>query len=69
MQCLFVDVQLQEELRAARQDASRQHVRELKLDLRTAQLTSAALQKQVRHCRTVLFTNIEKFANLSVIWR
>lgn len=51
LQFLFVGVQLQEELRAARQEASQQHVRELKLDLRTAQLTSAALQKQVRQCQ------------------
>lgn len=51
MECerfLLVGLQLQEELHAARQDASRQHVRQLKLDLKTAQMTSAALQKQVR---------------------
>ena len=47
-------MQLQEELHAVRQDASRQHVRQLKLDLKTAQLTSAALQKQVRLSHTLL---------------
>lgn len=57
----FVAVQLQEELRAARQDASHQHVRELKLDLKTAQLTSAALQKQVRQCHNIyaVLTNLQ----------
>ena len=55
LQVLLVGVQVQEELRGARQDATRQHV-QLKLDLRTAQLTSAALHTQVRQCHTSLFT-------------
>lgn len=65
-QSLFVAVQLQEELWAARQESSRQHVRELKLDLRTAQLTSAAFQKQVRQCLTVLVTTIDRVASHDV---
>ena len=41
-------IQVKRDLHAARQDASRQHARELQLELRQAHTATAALKCQVR---------------------
>ena len=41
-------LQVKEELHAAKRDASRQHARELQLDLTQAHMANAALRLQVR---------------------
>ena len=48
-------VQVKEELLVLRRDASRQHARELQLELRQAHMSTAALKCQVRLCPYPLF--------------